>query len=73
MIKTVIVEKLIRSRPLGNPHLKWEDYMKRDVKAVDPRANWKEVAEGRERWRKICCDINYLYYGILKISRSHFL
>jgi len=29
--------------------------MKRDVKAVDPRANWKEVAEDRERWRNICC------------------
>jgi len=34
--------------------------VKRDVKAVDPRANWKEVAEGKESWRNICCDINLI-------------
>lgn len=49
MIKTLIKEGLIGQRPLGRPRLKWEDYMKRDVKVVNPSANWREVIEDRER------------------------
>jgi len=67
MIKAEIVEETIEKIPLGRLRLKWEDCMKRDFKALDPRANWKEVAEDRESWRNICCDINFL-----KISRTIF-
>jgi len=28
--------------------------VKREVKEVDPRANWKVIAENRIRWREIC-------------------
>jgi len=28
--------------------------VKREVKEVDPRANWREIAENRIRWREIC-------------------
>jgi len=55
MIKAVIEEEPTGKRPLGRPRLRLEDCVKRDVKTVDPRANWKGVAEDRERWRNICC------------------
>lgn len=35
-------------RPLSRPGLRWEDCVKRNVKAVDPRVSWKEVAEDRD-------------------------
>jgi len=52
---TVIKEEPKGKRPLGRPHLRWEDCVKREVEVVDPGANWKEVAEDRIiRWREIC-------------------
>jgi len=55
MIKAVIEEEPIGKRQVGRPRLRWEDCVKRNVKAVVPRANRKEVAEDRERWRNLCC------------------
>jgi len=54
MINTVIKEDPIGKRPLGRPRLRWEYCVKRKVKEVDPRANWREIAENRIRWREIC-------------------
>jgi len=54
MIKVVTEEEPIGKRLIGRPRLRWENCVKRDVKTVDPRANWKKVAEDRERWRNIC-------------------
>jgi Reverse transcriptase (RNA-dependent DNA polymerase) len=54
MINTVIREEPKGKRPLGRPRLRWEDCVKREVKEVDPRANWREIAENRIRWREIC-------------------
>lgn len=51
-IKAVIEGNPIGKRPLGRPRLRWEDRIKKDVKAVDPIVHWREVAEDRERWRK---------------------
>jgi len=31
----------------------WEDCVMKDAKAVDLRANWKEVAEDKEIWSNI--------------------
>lgn len=45
IIKTVVVEEPIGKRPA----LRWENCVKRDIKAVDLGVNWKEVAEDRER------------------------
>jgi len=44
----------VEKRPLGRPRLRWEDCGKKEVKKVDPRVNWRELAKDRERWRKIC-------------------
>jgi len=54
MINTVINEDPKGKRPLGRTRLRWEDCVKREVKKVDPRANWREIAENRIRWREIC-------------------
>jgi hypothetical protein len=54
MIK-VIEEEPMGKRSLGRPRLRWEDCVKRDVGRVDPEANWRELAEDRERWRNISC------------------
>jgi len=54
MIHTVIKEDPKGKIPLGRPHLRWEDCVKRKVKEVDPRANCREIAENRIRWREIC-------------------
>lgn len=45
---------VIKEEPKGKrPHLRWEDCVKREVKAVDPEAKWREIAEDRIKWRKI--------------------
>jgi len=54
MINTVIREEPKGKRPLGRPRLRWEDCVKKDVKEVDPGANWREIAENRISWREIC-------------------
>lgn len=46
MIRTVTEEEPIEKRPVGRP-LSRENCVKRDVEAVNPRTNWKEVAEDR--------------------------
>jgi len=54
MINTVIKEDPKGNRPLGRPRFRWEDCLKREVKELDPGANWREIVENRLRWRKIC-------------------
>jgi len=54
MINAVIKEEPKRKRRLGRPRLRWEDYVEREIKEVDPRAHWREIAEDRIRWREIC-------------------
>lgn len=73
MIKTVVEEEPKGKRPLGRLCLRWEDYVKRDIKAVNPAVNWREVAQDRERWKKNVWDglkgrtppppkkLNYIY------------
>ncbi|CAH1722426.1 unnamed protein product [Aphis gossypii] len=53
-IKAVIKENPTWKRPLGRPRLRWEDRIKKEVKAVEPNTQWREAAEDRERWRQIC-------------------
>jgi len=53
-IKAVIKENSIGKRPLGRPGLRREDRIKKDVKAVEPNVQWREVAGDRERWWQIC-------------------
>jgi hypothetical protein len=65
MIKSVIEEEPIGKRPLGRLRLKWEDCVKRDVGKVDLGANWRELAEDRERLRNIS------YKGWSKRRETH--
>jgi hypothetical protein len=53
MINTLIEEEPKGKRPLDRPRLRWEDCVKREVTEVDPRANWREIAENRIRCREI--------------------
>ena len=48
-IKAVIKENPTGKRPLGRPRLRWEDRIKKDVKAVEPNTQWREAAEDRVR------------------------
>lgn len=55
MIKTVNEENPIGKKPLGRPRISWKEYAKREIITVVLEANWKETAEDRETWKKICC------------------
>lgn len=48
MIKTVIQEDPIGKRPLGIPHLRWKEFVQREVKAVNSNVKCREIAENRE-------------------------
>jgi hypothetical protein len=54
MINSVIKENPEGKRPIGRSRLRWGDCVKREVKSVDPEANYREVAEDKIRWREIC-------------------
>lgn len=53
IINTVIKVEPKEKRPLGRPRLRQKGRVKREVKAVDLEANWRELAEDRIRWREI--------------------
>jgi hypothetical protein len=39
-------------RPNGRPKLRWQDDVLEDIKSMNVR-NWKNVAQDRERWKKV--------------------
>jgi hypothetical protein len=39
-------------RPIGRTKLRWEDDVLEDIKSMKVR-NWKNVAQDRERWKKV--------------------
>jgi hypothetical protein len=39
-------------RPRGRPKLRWEDYVLEDINSMNLR-NWRNVAQDRERWKKV--------------------
>jgi hypothetical protein len=39
-------------RPRGRPKLRWEDDVLEDINSMNLR-NWKNVAQDRERWKKV--------------------
>jgi hypothetical protein len=48
----VLVGKPKGKRPLGRPRLRWEDYIKLDIREVG-NMDWNELAEDRDRWRAL--------------------
>ena len=43
--------KPMSKRPIGRPKKRWEDVLE-DTKSMNVR-NWKNVAQNRDRWKKV--------------------
>jgi hypothetical protein len=39
-------------RPIGRPKLRWENDVLEDIKSMNV-SNWKNVAQNRDRWKKV--------------------
>lgn len=57
LIRRVIEENQYGRRPLGRPHLRWEDCVKRDAEIVEPESHWQEVADYRGRWQYVYLEV----------------
>ena len=44
--------KPMSTRPIGRPTIRWEDDVLEDIKSMSVR-NWKNVAQNRDRWKKV--------------------
>jgi len=44
-------------RPLGRPRLRWKDPVSKEVERAEPDADWRILAEDRERWHGICLSV----------------
>jgi len=51
-VKKIKRWKPMSKRPIGRPKLRWEDDVLEDIKSMNVR-NWKNVAQDRERWKKL--------------------
>jgi hypothetical protein len=51
-VKKIKRWKPMSKRPIGRPKLRWEDDVLEDIKSMNVR-NWKNVAQDRERWKKV--------------------
>jgi hypothetical protein len=51
-VKKIKRWKPMSKRPIGRPKLRWEDYVLEDIKSMKV-CNWKNVAQDRERWKKV--------------------
>ena len=44
--------KPMSKRPIGRPKIRWKDDDLEDIKSMNVR-NWKNVAQKRDRWKKV--------------------
>ena len=44
--------KPMSKRPIGRPKIRWEDDVLEDIKSRNV-GNWKNVAQNRDRWKKV--------------------
>jgi hypothetical protein len=51
-VKKIYKWKLIASRPVGCPTIRWMDNVMKDIQAVKI-VNWKRCAQDRNRWKSI--------------------
>ena len=51
-VKKIKRWKPMSKRPIGRPKLRWEDDVLEDIKSMNV-CNWKNVAQDRERWKKL--------------------
>lgn len=47
----MIEEDPIEKKSLGRPKLRWEDYVKKDVRKIEPEVSWKETKVDRDKWQ----------------------
>ena len=38
-------------RKRGRPHLRWEDFVKRDLRKAEEEEKWREKANNRDQWK----------------------
>ena len=73
------VQKIKRQKPMSKipirrPKIRWEDDVLEDIKSMNVR-NWKNVAQNRDRWKKVveqARTLNRLQRFIRKRSRGPF-
>jgi hypothetical protein len=51
-VKKIKRWKPMSKRQIGRPKLRWENDVSADIKSMNLR-NWKNVAQDRERWKKV--------------------
>ena len=51
-VKKIKRRKPMSKRPIGRPKTRWEDDVLEDIKSMNVR-NWKNVAQNRDRWKKV--------------------
>ena len=51
-VKKIKRWKPMSKRPKGRPKLRWEDDVSEDIKGMNLR-NWRNLAQDRERWKKV--------------------
>ena len=44
--------KPMSNRPIGRPQIRWEDDVLEDIKSMNVR-DWRNVAQNRDRWKKV--------------------
>ena len=51
-VKKIKRWKPMSKRPKGRPKLRWEDDVSEDIKGMNLQ-NWRNLAQDRERWKKV--------------------
>jgi hypothetical protein len=51
-VKKIKRWKPMSKRPIGRPKLRWDDDVLEDIKSMKV-CNWKNIAQDRERWKKV--------------------
>jgi hypothetical protein len=60
MLKKIKRWKRMSKRPIGRPKICWEDNVLEDIKRMEVY-DWKNVAQNRERWKKVVKQARTLY------------
>jgi hypothetical protein len=51
-LKNIKRRKPMSKRPIGRSKIRWEDDILLDIKSMNI-SNWKNVAQNRDRWKKV--------------------
>jgi hypothetical protein len=59
-VKKIKRWKPMSKRSIGRPKIRWEDGVLEDIKSMNVR-NWKNVAQNRDRWKKVVEEARTLH------------